>query len=117
MAKKVTTQENAATVTGPFNGGVITTAASVVATDVSSLIGSYVTLQAFTADLDFYMEDVLVAPAAAPVITATALGTARVGRRVVVGIDKDFFIPEGKSGKMWLVHQATGAGTIRILPS
>lgn len=117
MSKKVTSQENACTVVGPLMGGIVATAVTPIATDVTSLCNSYQTLQAFVGDLDFYMADQALAPTLAPIITATPLNTAAVGRRVIVGVDKDFWIPQNQSGKMWLVHQAAAVGLLRILPS
>lgn len=115
--KTLTTVEYSAAVPGNQSGGIITTAASVVTLDVTNLVGSWVTLQAFTADVDVYFADQIATPTTAPVITATALGTATCGERVYVGIDKSRVVPTSRSGKMWLVTQATAAGTLRVVAS
>ena len=118
MSKKISNLESAATVAFPATGGIFDTAASVVAIDITALGGAWVTLQAFTYDVDVYKVEQIATPTTAPVIAATALGTAAVGRRIVVGTDKDFFVPrvEG-SQKLWLVTKALGVGTLRVLPS
>lgn len=116
--KPTSSLNDAATVKGSAVGGIIDTAASVVTLNLVSLAGSWVTLQAFTYDVDIYFQDTFTAPTTAPVITAAVLGTAAVGRRIVVGQDKDFFIPSDiKSGGYYLVTKALGVGTLRVIPS
>ena len=81
MSKKISNLESAATVTIPATGGVFATAASVVAIDITALGGAWCTLQAFAFDVDVYKVEQIATPTTAPVITATALGTAAVGRQ------------------------------------
>lgn len=115
--KTLTTVEYSVAPPGNQSGGIITTAASVVTLDVTSLCGSWVTLQAVGNDVDVYFADQLATPTTAPVIAATALGTATCGERVYVGVDKSRVVPTSRSGKMFLVTQALGAGTLRVIPS
>ena len=115
--KTLTSLEYSAAPQGNQSGGLITTAASVVTLDVTTLVGSWVTLQALTADVDIYFADQVATPTVAPVITATALGTATCGERLFAGVDKARVVPTSRSGKMWLVTQATAAGTLRVIPS
>ena len=118
MSKKVSSLESAATVKLASAGGIMDTAASVVALDVTTLGGSWITLQAFTYDVDVYFVHQAATPTAAPVLTVSALGTAAVGRRIVVGTDKDFFVPQPEGAqKVWLVTKALGTGTLRVLSS
>lgn len=115
--KTLTAPANALSPQGNQSGGIITTAASVVTLDVTTLCGSFVTLQSLVSDVDVYFADQIATPTTAPVVAATALGTAACGERVYAGVDKSRVVPVSRSGKMWLVTRATGAGTLRVLPS
>ena len=120
MSKQISSLESSGTVKLASSGCILdTTSAAITAVDLTLLSGSWVTLQAFTSDCDVYLVHAEATPTAAPVLVASAVGTAAVGRRIFTSQDKDFFIPlpQGAS-KVWLVAKATAvASTLRVLSS